>query len=281
MSILYIWKNRLKKFIDNPKSIIPFFKKRLYYNHIADKQLSHYTEFKYLNYEETFDELINNDRSLVRFGDELFDMLLGIGLYFGDWHQKYDPGLAKKLKEILWSRDPKLLIAFNPEFILKTREQFKLEGIPEQFHFWTHSKIFLKNYYHKDVWYGSALCFNPNFNKHIDYEKLKNHFSKKHIIIVASNIIRFKDMTLGITTTILECPKSDSWDKYNEIKESLLSIVKDKNLNSSKLLILISMSSAGKVLVYELTKLGYIAWDTGQFFDLASKEIDRISKSSA
>ncbi len=272
----YIWKNRIKKFLDNPKAIFPFIRKRVYYNFIADNQLKYYKDFKYLNYDETLDDIIINNKSLVRFGDEVFDLLLGIGLYFGNWHQKYNPRLAEKLKIILASNDPRLLVAFNPEYILKTKAQFAEEGISDQFHFWTHSKIFLKNYIQKDSIYGSALCFNPRFNKNIDYKKLKTYFSSKHILVIASNIDRFKDMSLGIRTEFVECPASDAWEEYDVVKQKLLTKIHDQNMDRSILLILISMSSAGKVLVYEVTKMGYTAWDTGQFFDLASQEIRKM-----
>ena len=273
MSFSYVWGNRFKKFIDNPQAIIPFIKKRVYYNFIADNQLPYYKDFKYKNYEETIDDLIENNKSLVRFGDELFDMLQGIGLYFGTWRQKYDPLLAEKMKEVISSHDPRLLVAFNPEFILKTKQEFKDVGIPEQYQFWTNSKMFLKDYYHKDMVYGSALCFNPQFNKHINFDKILSFFKRKHIIIVSSRIDRFKNVHLGITTDFIECPESDSWDKYDEIKQKVLSLIEEKGYTEQDTLILMSMSSAGKVLVYELTKRGYTSWDTGQFFDLAFKEI--------
>ena len=47
--------------------------------------------------------------------------------------------------------------------------------------------------------------------------------------------------------------------------------------SQNEILILISMGSAAKVLVYDLMKLNYTAWDTGQFFDLAFKEIKNLS----
>jgi hypothetical protein len=272
-----VWKNRFQKFLDNPMAIWPFLKKRLYYNFIADRQLPYYKDFKFLNYEDTLNNIIDYNKSIVRFGDELFDMLQGVGLYYGNWHQKYDPKLASRMKEIISSRDPKLLICFNPEFILKTKEDFKREGIKEQWHFWTNSKIFLKDYYHKDIVYGSALCFTPRYNKNIDWEKIKKYFLTKNIIIVTSNTQRFKDIKLGTTTDFVEAPSSDAWQMYDGIKNDLLSLIINKNFNPENLLILISMGSAAKVLVYDLTKLGYTAWDTGQFFDLAAKEIENLS----
>lgn len=269
-----VWKNRISKFTDNPGALIPFLKKKLYYNFIADKQLPHYRDFKYLSYEETLREIIDNNRSIVRFGDELFDMLQGIGLYYNGWRQKYDKRLAERLKEVISSRDPRLLVSFNPEFILHDKAWFKKEGIEDQHHFWTNSKIFLKDYFHKDIVYGSALCFTPRYNKHIDYKKLKEFFSTKNIIIVTSDTARFKDIELGKTTAFLEAPASDAWQSYDTIKASLLSLIKASG-SPQNLLVLVSMGSAAKVLVYDLTQMGYTAWDTGQFFDLAAQEIKK------
>ncbi len=276
MSFAYVWKNRFQKFLDNPTAVIPFFKKRLYYNFIADSKLGYYKDFKYLNYEDTLNDIIDNNKSIVRFGDELFDMLQGIGLYYGNWRQRYDKQLAKRMKEVISSKNPKLLVCFNPELILKTKAEFARDGIPEQYQFWTNSKIFLKDYYHKDVTYGSALCFTPRYNKHIDYKKLKNFFSTKNIIILTSNTARFKEINFGKTNNFLEAPTSDAWQEYNRIKSELLQLIQDKHLMAEDTLILVSMGSAAKVLVYDLTLMGYTAWDTGQFFDLASAEIKKL-----
>ena len=273
-----IWRNRLNKFIDNPMAVLPFFKKKLYYNFVADKYLPHYKDFKYLNYEQTLNDIIDSNKSIVRFGDELFDMLQGIGLYYGKWRQKYTLDLALRLKEVVSSHDPRLLVCFNPEFILKTKKDFKEMGIPDQYQFWINSKIFLKNYYHKDIVYGSALCFTPRYNARIDYKKLKDFFQKKNIIIVTSNIARFRGISLGITTDFIEAPSSDAWQSYDSIKSKLLHLINEKKYPKREALILISMGSAAKVLVYDLMKLGYTAWDTGQFFDLASQEIKNLSK---
>lgn len=276
MVAVSIWKNRFQKFLDNPKAVVPFFKKKLYYNFIADRQLPYYADFKYLNYQQTLDDIIDNNKSIVRFGDELFDMLQGVGLYYGDWRQKYTPELAARLKEVISSSGPRLLVCFNPELILKTKKEFEQDGIPEQHQFWTNSKMFLKDYYRKDVVYGSALCFTPRYNKNIDYQKLKRFFQTRHIIIITSSIERFHGMLLGKTTDFIEVPKSDAWQQYDSIKKATLVLVEEKKYLKQNVLFLISMGSAAKVLVYDLTKMDYTAWDTGQFFDLAFKEIKKL-----
>jgi len=251
-------------------------KKKLYYNVIADRYLGAYADFKYLGYNETIEAAIEGNRSLVRFGDELFDMLQGIGLYFGNWRQRYHPELARRLKEVISSDDDRLLICFNPELILKTKEEFRNEGIPEQYQFWTNSKVFLKDYYHPDVIYGSALCFHPHYNPELDFARLGRYFATKDIIIVTTGTERFKGLSLGRSTAFIEAPASDAWDQYESIYATLMEHISNHKLSTEDVLILVSMGSAAKVLVYDLMKAGYVAWDTGQFFDLASRRIKEL-----
>lgn len=279
--LAHIWKNRLSKFRDNPGGIWPFLKKRLYYNFIADRYLGAYKDFQYLNYEQTIDTAIRENRSIVRFGDELFDMLQGIGLYFGSWRQRYHPELARRLKEIISSEDERLLICFNPELILKTRKEFRDMGIPEQYQFWTNSKMFLRKYYHPHIVYGSALSFHTRYNPDLDFEKLGRYFATKDVIIVTSNTARFEGLSLGRSTAFIEAPASDAWDRYAEIYQEVLRHIETRALNPKGVLVMVSMGSAAKVLVYDLMKAGYTAWDTGQFFDLASKRVSSLAGSSA
>lgn len=272
-----IWRNRVNKFLDNPLAIFPFLKKRLFYNYIADKQISTYRDCKYLDYDETIHEIVTNNRSIIRFGDELFDMLQGIGLYYGDWYQKYDPDLAKRLREVLNSSDPRILVCFNFEFILKSKKEFKEEGIPEQYQFWTNSKMFLKNYLHPEQVYGSALSFNIQYNPGLDFNKLEKFIENKNVVIITSNIERFKDIKLGKTTDFIDCPASDVWKHYSYIYDKATSIVKEKGYTKENVLFFVSLASTAKILVFDLTKEGYVAWDTGQFFDLAAEKIRKIS----
>jgi len=271
MKFLYVWRNRLSKFIDYPLAIVPFFKKRLYQNRQADSYIKYYEDVNFLNYDETTNEIINNNKSIVRFGDDVFDMLLGVGLYFDNWKQVYDPILADRLKAVLSSRNPNLLVSFNPEFILKTKEGFVKEGIGEQHHFWTNSKIYLKDYLNKDQVYGSALSFHERYNQNIPYDALVAHLKTKHLVIVASNIARFENQQLGLATYYVEGPSSNAWGEYGNLKDKVMKIISP--LPKSDTLILTSLGPTSKVMALDLTEAGYTVWDTGQFFDLALKKI--------
>jgi len=268
---LVIWSNRLKKFRDYPLAIFPFFRKYLYYNRVADSYIPLYKEVVFLDYQETVDEILYNHKSIVRFGDDVFDLLLGIGLYFNNWRQAYSPSLALRLKEVLAANNPNLLVCFNPEFILKTKAEFVAAGIGEQHHFWTHSKVFLKDYIHVGQRYGSALSFQERYNASIPYDKLVQHLKSKHLVIVASNTARFNNQKLGLTTTYIEAPSSDAWDSYDGIMKKVMSTV--GSLPTRDTLVLTSLGPTSKVMVFDLAQAGYTAWDTGQFFDLALQKL--------
>ncbi len=271
MQQLKFWRNRLRKFRDNPRAVWPFVRKYCYYNFIGDSYIKYYRDVHFLSYEETAEAILTEGKSIVRFGDEVFDMLLGIGLYFNDWRQKYEPSLAARTKEVLASREPKLLVCFNPELILMNKEEFKAKGIAEQHHFWTHSRIFLKGYLSPTQAYGRALTFHERYNPALPYDRLIEHLRRKHLIIVASNTARFGGRQFGLTTTYIEAPKSDAWSQYDSLLSSVLT--EAGKYARGSVLVLASIGPAAKVMVYDLVRQGYTAWDTGQFFDLALKRL--------
>lgn len=271
MNSAYVWKNRLGKFIDHPGAVWPFLRKRLFYNRVADSYLKYYEGIKFLSYEETVERLLTENVSIVRFGDDVFDMLLGIGLYYDNWRQVYDRKLAERLKEVLASREEKLLVCFNPELVLKSKKEFEAMGIPEQYHFWTHSKIYMKDYVHKSQVYGSALSFQERYNKTLPYERIISHLSGKHLIIVASNTARFGGAAFGRTTDYVEGPSSNAWSAYDTLLSQVRSVA--SNYPKEEVLIMTSLGPTSKVMALDLTREGYTVWDTGQFFDLALKRL--------
>jgi Glycosyltransferase GT-D fold len=274
MRQITIWLNRLKKFRDHPLAVVPFLKKYFYFRLVGDSYISLYKDISWLDYNETIEEILQHPRSIVRFGDDVFDMLIGIGLYFNEWRQKYDAKLANRLKEVLSSRDERLLVCFNPELILKTKEEFQAMGIPEQHHFWINSRVYLKDYIHHDVVYGRALAFQELYNPQVPYERIIAHLKTKHLIIVASNTARFAGKQFGLTTDYIEGPASDAWDSYDPLLAQVLEVA--KRYKPEETLIMTSLGPTSKVMVYDLTSLGYVSWDTGQFFDLALRKISKL-----
>jgi hypothetical protein len=273
-------RNRFAKFFDNPKALFTFILKKIYYNHVADLNLKKFKDFHHLSNEDTLSYILDNNKSLIRFGDGSFDIIFGFSIYFNGWRQKYDKSLARKLREIMQSKNDDILLCFVTDFILKPKKWFIERNEKTAYYSWVLSKILLPTLYRNDVTYGNSLCFYPQYNHNIDYAKLKKYFDTKDILIVASNIEKFKNVKLGKSTHFVEAPSSDAWQKYDEIKKNLLDTISSLRLQKENTLILISLAETAKVLVYEVTLLGYRAWDTGQFFDQASKEIQTLSSTA-
>ena len=269
---LSVWEQRAQKLLDNPFAIFYFLRRNLYDQFVMDKYVPFYKKLHYLTPEETFNYIIDNDCSIVRLGDGEFGLMRGASVYFNDWYQKYDPTLSKKLKEVAASHDERVLLCIPGDHLSKTKEEE-----PNEYEFWINSKILLHNLVHEDKLYGSSFAFHPHVNKGIDYKKLRDYLSTKNVIIITSGLERFEDIKLGKTTHFIEAPKSNGWDKVSEIRSKLHKLIEDQQLSKDETLVMASMGPAAKVFVYELTKEGFTAWDAGQFFDLAYKQIKELS----
>ncbi|MEX0909949.1 MAG: GT-D fold domain-containing glycosyltransferase [Candidatus Paceibacterota bacterium] len=281
MASRQVWKNRLLKFKDNPWAVISFFKKVFWYNFVADRYVAFYNKYTFLDYTETIQYAIDRNTSIIRFGDEFFDMLDGIGLYYGDFHQRWDKEIARKYKEIISTKNPNVLICVPHDRIRMSKGDFVRQGIPNEWHFWNKMRIFLKDYIHADKPYGILHVFQPQYNKTIDFNLIADFFAKKHIIIISAVPEKFTHIKLGKTTNWIKVPRSDAWFSYNDIKKRTLKCIEDNKYPHDDVLILGSASTASKILIYELTKeYDITGWDTGQFFDLAERHITKIWKSS-
>lgn len=255
-------------------ALFPFLAKKCYYDFVCDRYLKEFSSMYFLGYAETINDLITSNKSFIRFGDELVDMLHGIGLYYADWHQKYDKRLAKRLAEIISATDEKLLIGLHWQFFTKTKEELRAIGMPPTI--WTNSKVFLPKYLHAGQTYGSALSFQPKYNPQFDIKKILAYLKSKHVIVVTGLTERLQGLALGTTTDFVECPRSDSWGMYDGILARAKQV--GARYKKDEVLFLVSLASPGKVLAYDLCKDGYQVWDTGQLFDLVFTEIEKESR---
>ncbi len=273
-----MFQQRFKKFLDNPFLIYTFLRIKLYWRQIADKRSAAYTSHRFLSGTETITAITSSDRSIIRAGDGTFGYLLGSSIYFNNWQFRYNRAFAKKLETVMKDgQDNNILFCYPHTFIKKTKTQYEAEGIGAEWNIWIASKVMLRDFLQTGREYGDALSFHPKFNPGIDFVAIKNYLDTKHVVIITSNIERFADIKLGKSTTLIEGPSSDAWQVYEELTQKGLDAVTEKNLPPSEVLFMISAAEAAKVMVYDFTKLGYTAWDTGQFFDMAAKEISALS----
>ena len=257
------------------KKIIPSFIKDAYTTITYNNFIKH-NKYKILNDSETIRQIIENKKSIARFGDGELKWILNIKQ---DSFQDASEELSKKLKEVLNCRYDNLLLCI-PEGIQRTSEYTNRTEM-----FWKNFVRWYKNdiikYIDKDYCYG-----NTNFTRwYIEYkdkestkeklEQLKKIWNDKQVVIIEG-----KDTKMGIGNDLFDnsrqieriiAPSKNAFSKYKAILEEAKKIDKEK-------LILIALGPTATILAYDLAKAGYQALDVGHI-DIEYEWYKRNAKS--
>ena len=155
---------------------------------------------KIYNEDETLNEIINKNKSIARYGDGEFLLILGEKIGF----QEYDPNLARRLLKILNIREKNLLIGINLPYKIKILNSF-IEVTKKYYrslfrkYKYKFSKFLLnKEYYSSRITrFYIDLKSKSNVPKYI--KKLEKIWDKKDILIIEGNKSR-----LGIGNNLFD-----------------------------------------------------------------------------
>ena len=202
------------------------------------------------NVDETIEELLRSERSLARFGDGEFKfMFFGSSIGF----QQYDANLAARLREVLASRDDRVMV-----------------GILDIFGYLPSGMA---------GWRGLAAMLRPHINSCIHAEQqyydatvsrsigVSNFFDKMKQIWAASDVVMIEGtMTrMGIGNDLFSnarsvrrilAPAENAFSAYPQILAEALRLEKSS-------LILIALGPTATVLAHDLGIAGYRALDLG------------------
>jgi len=214
--------------------------------------------------DETLDKILQFKCSLSRFGDGEFSVMNVSRIHF----QNPSPKLAQRLKEVIASDNPNLLIGLPDCF--GSLDKFT----PPVVDFWRKwmSRKREMVYSHLDVnrvYYNAFLTrvYMP-FNKTDEhykncseyFKKIKNIWAGRDIVICEGEGTRFgmfNDLLDGAKSiSRIICPARSAFDKYDEILSAFDDISSDK-------LVLAALGPTATVLAYDLCKKGYQAIDIG------------------
>lgn len=210
---------------------------------------------------ETLNEIINNGKSISRFGDGEYNLLMK-GRKKGNIFQKKNKKLKLRLEEILNSKKDNILICIlpikskgnyyeNPEFKKKFGYFMEMYWLAN----WEELKGILKNDNYGNTLISRKDVFNEN-----QLENIKQIWNNKDIVFVYSKTGRFeKDDRLFNNIKSFEeifIPALNAFDKYDDILKECLTKEKNK-------LFLIAGGPTATVLAYDLSNLGYQALDIG------------------
>ena len=210
--------------------------------------------------DQTLDYIIENQSSIIRFGDGEMDLMLGKSIPY----QVYDENLASQLKEIISLQSDEKLVIGLPN-VFADRSNFT----PAAEAFWKgHLEHHLKDYVElaRAGWYGTTFVSRP----YIDYvdksqsfsqfEKLKQIWKNEDILIVEGVTSRSgvgNDLFDGANSIKrIICPSHNAYSRIEEIQEAVLQYAENR-------LILCMLGPTAKILSYNLFKKGYRVLDIG------------------
>lgn len=214
-----------------------------------------------MTFEETINDIKYNKKSIARFGDGEFLLLIkerDLGF------QKLDLQLSDKLAEVLNNRNPDFLIAI-PDSIATTKNHKRFAKVHWLLFINTHGQR-LSGFLNIDYHYGNANMTrlyaglkDQSQSKKL-FDKVRSIWENQEILIVEGNLSR-----LGVGNDLFDnakslkriiCPGKNTFDKYEEIKTASATLGKDK-------LILCALGPTATVLCSDLSNLGYWAIDIG------------------
>ncbi|MDF2802131.1 MAG: hypothetical protein K0S61_2034 [Anaerocolumna sp.] len=227
-----------------------------------------------LDSDKTLDLLINEPKSFCRLGDGELTIMQGRSIPF----QRYNKKLAQQLKDILEYKVPDMYVGV-PYFYFESMKKMN-----------PYIKKFIKNECTK---YKKQLIDSADMNKtyidtgftqtyqtYYDYDfnsyfnKVEELFKDKELIVVCGkNILHNLEYNIFNKAKNVEYIFGPSRNAYKDIGEIINQV---KTEDKGKIVCSI-LGPASKVLVCELTKLGYIAWDIGHL----AKDYDSFRRKAA
>ena len=214
-----------------------------------------------MSVDDTITELLQTDKSLVRFGDGEFLMIRGGNVHF----QNVDKALSESLADIVGYRDDGLMVSVQDIF-----DGLDLY-VPKSQEFWKEHLFFYEKYYrklcnHHRVY--ASTSFSRSYITIADKSMSARWFDKIKLIWKGKDIVVVEGATthngvgndlLGSARSIrrIICPSKNAYDKIDEIRKECFKMPEGS-------FFLVSLGPAAKPLVRDLYYAGHRAIDIGQ-----------------
>ncbi len=217
-------------------------------------------EIRVMTIDETIDELLHSEKSLVRFGDGEIAMMRGVSLAL----QKEVPELTERLKEILTFPDEELLVAVQE--IFTDLHDF----IPKSQRFWKDHLLVCRKYYERycnpDRVYRSAR-FSRCYATVADRSRCRERFDRigriwedRDVVVVEGEESRTGEgndlLDRARSVEKILGPARNAYEAYDRILADCLRYPKDR-------LFLLALGPAAKPLAEDLFRAGYRVIDIG------------------
>ncbi len=216
---------------------------------------------KILSWEQAVNEIIQNKKSMSRYGDGEFDLMLGIQNSF----QSVNEELSIRLREIVISNLKNHIVAIpnvygdfegrTEEFTLCFRNHFRNGARAREY-----AMLDMDKEYYDSFITRPYKDYLDKSNVGEKFQLIKTIWYNRDITIVEGEKTRLgvgNDLFAETKSCIrILCPAIEAFEKYEEILQTILETDKDR-------LVLIALGATATVLAYDLAKQGYQALDIG------------------
>lgn len=217
------------------------------------------------NSEKTIDKIVNERKSMARFGDGEFSLMSKV---FRQKFQRLDDKLAERLKEVIRTDDDRILIGiadnygnldkYNKQSADSIRIYMTKEVREMHQQYLSSEKVYYDAYLSRPY-----VMMRENGKEETEkrFSNLKRIWEGRDVIIVEGALTR-----MGMGNDLLRnaksihrilAPATSSFDRYDDILNEALKVAEEG------VLFLIAMGPSAGVLAYDLTKQGYQAIDIG------------------
>lgn len=210
--------------------------------------------------EETLEHLIHSEANLSRFGDGEFLIVDGRPNLF----QRADVKLQHHLKEILASEENNVLVGLTQDMFMRT------SSTPENARHY--GRCFLA--YHRHAILSSLQSRRPYENGSVTmpgfhftplsmseyFDRFRSLWQNRHLVLIQGSSLlsqyAFNVFDTAEKITIIDAPRRNAFDRYDELMERALSFPDD-------VLFALCLGSTATVMAYDLSCEGRRALDLG------------------
>lgn len=217
---------------------------------------------KILDESESIELLLQKPKSFCRYGDGEIKLMQGISQAF----QVYDEELAQKLRNTLSAKCEDMYIGINRAYfhspINCSEENRRFYRIYSR----EYRQFFLKICNPRNVYIDAGFLtayyrFDDSYDFKSHYEKMLRLFDGKKIALVSGDGVveklEYDVFERAKEKMVIHGPSKNAYARHDEIlNEICTKVPKDY-------LICLILGMTAKVLVPELTEIGYVAWDVG------------------
>lgn len=216
---------------------------------------------------DTVNIILNERKSLIRFGDGEFGIYRGKNIHYQNWSVKLKNEFIK-IKQDYEKQVEKsnFLLAIPKEFmsipgwvLMKKRVYVSS---------WSQSRYDYKKDWNHNIRYGDSFLFEKK-NRDI-YGKLWQNNKTPEYIIFLHNNKEFADLfavTYSKKVEFIKCPAQNAYEKIDFLEKEVFEIIKEKQWNKKDVMVVVSAGPAGKVLIYRLCKKNIWGIDAGHCWD--------------